>query len=202
MLASSLRLVPRRASRPILSLSRPLACRHSSTDAPASEGPLAGIKVLEMGQLIAGPYCGQLLAHFGAQVIKLEPPGVGDPLRVWRELDAEDGVSPWFRSLARNKRSVTCDLRQEEGRAIARKLAEKSDVLIEKCMQRSLCQRRGRVADPLWLHRAQLQARHPREVGNGARRPLRQEPLAHLHENIGLRPDWTYARGAWLCCRL
>ena len=90
---------------------------------------------MEVGQVIAGPFCGQLLGcvisgtlvilslilvssqrHFGAEVIKVEPPGVGDPLRVWRELD-QDGVSPWWRSIARNKKSVTIDLRKEEGRA-------------------------------------------------------------------------------------
>lgn len=87
--------------------------------------------MLELGQLIAGPFCGQLLAHFGAEVIKVEPPNVGDPLRVWRELD-EDGVSPWFRSLARNKRSVTLDLRKDKGRELAKRLACESDVVIEK----------------------------------------------------------------------
>lgn len=103
----------------------------SSVPSDSTPGPLSGVKVLELGQLIAGPFCGQLLAHFGAEVIKIEPPKTGDPLRVWRELD-EDGVSPWFRSLARNKKSVTLDLRKEKGREIVKKLAVKSDVLIEK----------------------------------------------------------------------
>lgn len=94
--------------------------------------PLQGVRVLELGQLIAGPFCGQLLAHFGADVIKVEPPGAGDPLRVWRELDTEtDGGSPWFRSLNRNKRSIELDLRTESGRRVARRLAQSSDVLIE-----------------------------------------------------------------------
>ncbi|TFY58627.1 hypothetical protein EVJ58_g6305 [Rhodofomes roseus] len=92
--------------------------------------PLSGIRVLEIGQVIAGPFCGQLLGHYGAEVIKVEPPNVGDPLRVWRELDV-DGVSPWWRSIARNKKSVTIDLRKEEGRDLVRKLAIKSDVLLE-----------------------------------------------------------------------
>lgn len=78
-------------------------------------GPLAGLKVLEIGHLIAAPFCGFLLAYYGADVIKVESPLKGDPLRAWREIDT-DGVSPWFRSLARNKRSVTIDLRREEGR--------------------------------------------------------------------------------------
>jgi crotonobetainyl-CoA:carnitine CoA-transferase CaiB-like acyl-CoA transferase len=77
--------------------------------------PLSGIRILEMGQLIAGPFAGQLLGQFGAEVIKIEPPKVGDPLRVWRELDV-DGTSPWFRSIGRNKKSVAIDLREEKGR--------------------------------------------------------------------------------------
>ncbi|KAF7783234.1 hypothetical protein Agabi119p4_2610 [Agaricus bisporus var. burnettii] len=92
--------------------------------------PLSGIRVLELGQLIAGPFAGQLLAHFGAEVIKVEPPKTGDPLRVWRELDV-DGTSPWFRSIARNKKSVAVDLRKPEGRDLVRQLAIKSDVIIE-----------------------------------------------------------------------
>ena len=90
--------------------------------------PLGGIRVLELGQLMAGPYCGTILAFFGADVIKVEPPG-GDPVRGWRVL--EGGTSLWWRSLARNKRCVTLDLRREEGRALARRLALRSDVLLE-----------------------------------------------------------------------
>ncbi|KAF9561869.1 CoA-transferase family III [Agrocybe pediades] len=83
-----------------------------------------------MGQLIAGPFAGQLLGQYGAEVIKIEPPNTGDPLRIWRELD-EDGTSPWFRSIGRNKKSVGVDLRKPEGREIVKKLALKSDVIIE-----------------------------------------------------------------------
>ncbi|OAX40302.1 CoA-transferase family III [Rhizopogon vinicolor AM-OR11-026] len=104
-----------------------------TSDPPPSRSvdlPLSGIRVLELGQLIAGPFCGQLLGHFGAEIIKVEPPSTGDPLRVWRELDI-DGTSPWFRSLARNKKSVAIDLRKEEGRQIVKQLAVKSDVIIE-----------------------------------------------------------------------
>ncbi|KAK7691938.1 hypothetical protein QCA50_005343 [Cerrena zonata] len=105
--------------------------RYVNTDANINEDlPLSGIRVLELGQVIAGPFCGQLLGHFGAEVIKVEPPKVGDPLRVWRELDA-DGVSPWWRSISRNKKSVTIDLRKEEGRKLVKKLAVKSDVILE-----------------------------------------------------------------------
>ena len=82
-----------------------------------------------MGQLIAGPFAGTLLAYFGADVIKLEPPGEGDPLRGWRVV--RDGTSLWWRSLARNKRCITVDLRREAGQAIARKLATQCDVVIE-----------------------------------------------------------------------
>ncbi|KAG8220472.1 CoA-transferase family III domain-containing protein [Butyriboletus roseoflavus] len=106
---------------------KPFTSTHIST---ADELPLSGVRVLELGQLIAGPFCGQLLGHFGAEVIKIEPPSVGDPLRVWRELDV-DGVSPWFRSLGRNKKSVAIDLRQDEGRALVKRLAAKSDVILE-----------------------------------------------------------------------
>ncbi|KAJ7509703.1 CoA-transferase family III domain-containing protein [Mycena galericulata] len=96
----------------------------------ASDLPLAGIRVLELGQLIAGPFSGQLLGQFGAEIIKVEAPKKGDPLRVWRELDV-DGCSPWFRSIGRNKKSVAIDLHTVQGRELVRKLALKSDVLIE-----------------------------------------------------------------------
>ena len=92
--------------------------------------PLSGIRVLEMGQLIAGPFAGQLLAAFGAEVVKIEAPGKGDPLRTWRVLD-EQGTSYWWRSIARNKKSVTLNLSSPEGCEIARALIMKSDVLIE-----------------------------------------------------------------------
>ena len=92
--------------------------------------PLSGIRVLEMGQLIAGPFAGQMLAAFGAEVVKIEPPGKGDPLRTWRVLD-EQGTSYWWRSLARNKKSVTLDLSNKAGADIARQLMMQADILIE-----------------------------------------------------------------------
>lgn len=95
----------------------------------SNERPLSGIRVIEFGQLLAGPFAGSILAYFGAEVIKIEPPGKGDPIRGWREV--ENGTSFWWRSIGRNKKSVTLDLRQEEGRDIARKLLRKADVLIE-----------------------------------------------------------------------
>ncbi len=92
--------------------------------------PLDGIRVLELGQLIAGPFAGCILAYFGAEVIKIEPPGKGDPLRKWRKLD-ENGTSFWWRSIGRNKKSVTLNLREEKGRKIASQLVNSCDVLIE-----------------------------------------------------------------------
>ena len=91
--------------------------------------PLAGLRVLEMGALIAGPFCTRILAEFGADVVKLEPPGQGDPLRKWRYL--KDGTSVWWHVQSRNKRSVTVDLRHPEGQAIARELALRADIVVE-----------------------------------------------------------------------
>jgi crotonobetainyl-CoA:carnitine CoA-transferase CaiB-like acyl-CoA transferase len=90
---------------------------------------LQGLKVLELGQLIAGPFAGKTLAEFGADVIKVEPAGVGDPLRKWRML--RDGTSVWWEVQSRNKRSVCLDLRSAEGQDAARALAAEADVLIE-----------------------------------------------------------------------
>ncbi|WP_111643089.1 CaiB/BaiF CoA transferase family protein [Marinimicrobium alkaliphilum] len=91
--------------------------------------PLDGVRVIELGQLIAGPFAGCLLGYFGAEVIKVEPPGKGDPLRGWRVV--EEGTSLWWRSLGRNKKSVTLDLKQDEGRALAKQLIDSADVVIE-----------------------------------------------------------------------
>ena len=92
-------------------------------------GALAGLKVVEMGQLIAGPFAGKTLGDFGAEVIKIEPPGGGDPLRNWRLI--KDGTSVWWQVQSRNKRSIALDLRSKEGQDIARKLIAEADVLIE-----------------------------------------------------------------------
>jgi len=91
--------------------------------------PLDGIKVIELGQLIAGPFAGKLLAEFGAEVIKIEPPGTGDPLRGWRKLHR--GTSLWWYVQNRNKKSVTANLRTAEGQEIVRRLARHADVIIE-----------------------------------------------------------------------
>ena len=92
-------------------------------------GPLSGIRVLELGSLIAGPFCAKTLGDFGAEVIKLEPPGEGDALRTWRRM--RNGTSLWWHVQSRNKKSVTCDLRQAEGQEIVRRLARGAHIMIE-----------------------------------------------------------------------
>ncbi|WP_116367320.1 CaiB/BaiF CoA transferase family protein [Parahaliea mediterranea] len=94
-----------------------------------SQRPLDGIRVIELGQLLAGPFTSTILGYFGAEVIKIEPPGKGDPIRGWRIV--ENGTSHWYRSLGRNKKSVTLDLKSEKGRALARKLMHSADVVVE-----------------------------------------------------------------------
>ena len=92
--------------------------------------PLEGVRVVEMGSLLAGPFCGQLLADFGAEVIKIEPPGKGDPMRVWGRHQKE-GRTLWWPIIARNKKSVTLNLREQEGQELARKLISEADVVVE-----------------------------------------------------------------------
>ena len=92
-------------------------------------GPLAGLKVLELGQLIAGPFAAKTLGDFGADVVKVEPPGTGDPLRQWRMV--KDGTSVWWQVQSRNKRSIALDLKDPAAQEIVRKLAGECDVLIE-----------------------------------------------------------------------
>ena len=100
------------------------------TDIPLQTAtPLKGIKVLELGSLIAGPYASALLAQFGAEIIKVEPPVEGDPLRKWRKL--HEGTSLWWYTQSRNKKSLTLDLKQEEARDIVRRLAADVDIVIE-----------------------------------------------------------------------
>ncbi|MCL4747579.1 MAG: CoA transferase [Burkholderiaceae bacterium] len=108
------------------------------TQPDSTAGPLAGVRVLELGQLIAGPFATRLLAEFGADVIKVEPPARdaspgGDPLRKWRKLHPDDsgGTSLWWYVQARNKRSITLDLKSAEGQEIVRRLAARADVVVE-----------------------------------------------------------------------
>jgi formyl-CoA transferase len=92
-------------------------------------GPLSNLKVVELGTLIAGPYCARLLAEFGAEVVKVEAPGDGDPLRKWRQL--HEGNSLWWYAQARNKKSVAVDMRQPEGQEVVRRLAARADIVVE-----------------------------------------------------------------------
>jgi crotonobetainyl-CoA:carnitine CoA-transferase CaiB-like acyl-CoA transferase len=108
------------------------------SDSQAGPGPLAGIRVLELGSFIAGPFAGQLLGDYGADVIKVEDPVDGDPMRRWGY--SLDGESVWWSAIARNKRSITADLRTAEGRALVRRLAEHVDVVVENF-------RTGRLAE-------------------------------------------------------
>ncbi|QNP48434.1 CoA transferase [Diaphorobacter aerolatus] len=101
----------------------------ASAPHPLTPAALEGVRVVEMGQLIAGPFCGKTLGDFGAQVIKIEATGAGDPLRNWRLL--KNGTSVWWQVQSRNKKSVALDLRQQEAQDIARKLIAEADVLIE-----------------------------------------------------------------------
>jgi formyl-CoA transferase len=94
-----------------------------------SQGPLAGVKVLELGTLIAGPFCARLLGEFGAEVIKIETPEGGDQIRGWRKM--YEGTSLWWYVQARNKKSVTVNLRAPEGQEIVRRLARETDIIVE-----------------------------------------------------------------------
>lgn len=110
--------------------------------------PLADVRVVELGQLLAGPFCGQLLGDFGADVIKLEDPGRGDPMREWGR-EKPHGHSLWWPVVARNKRSVTCNLRTEEGQDLVRRLVAEADVLLENFRPGTL-ERWGLGPEALW----------------------------------------------------
>jgi len=144
-------------------------------------GPLAGVRVLELGSLIAGPFCAKTLADFGAEVVKVEPPGDGDPLRRWRRM--RNGVSLWWQVQSRNKRSVTLDLRQPEGQEAVRRLAARSDIVIENFRPGAL---------ERWnLGWEQLSAANPKLVmvrisGYGQSGPYRDRPgFAAIAEAVG-----------------
>ena len=110
--------------------------------------PLDDIRVVELGQLLAGPFCGQLLGDFGAEVIKVEDPGVGDPMRQWGR-EKPYGKSLWWPVVARNKKSVTVNLRTEEGQDLVRRLVAQADVLIENFRPGTL-ERWGLAPEELW----------------------------------------------------
>ncbi|MEU5882498.1 CoA transferase [Spirillospora sp. NPDC047279] len=113
-----------------------------------TDTPLSDLRVVEMGQLLAGPFCGQLLGDFGAEVIKLEPPGGGDPMREWGR-EKPHGQSLWWPILARNKKSVTLNLRTPEGQALARRILAEADVLVENFRPGTL-ERWGLSPETLW----------------------------------------------------
>jgi formyl-CoA transferase len=100
------------------------------TDETPNRGPLSDLRLIEMGTLLAGPFCGQLMGDFGAEVIKVEPPNQGDPMREWGQ-EKSHGMSLWWPVIARNKRSVTLNLRDKQGQEIARELISKADFLLE-----------------------------------------------------------------------
>lgn len=100
------------------------------TEVKERQGPLTDLRVVEMGQLLAGPFCGQLLADFGAEVIKIEPPEIGDPMRQWGR-EKPHGKSLWWPVVARNKKSITLNLRTEEAQEMVRELVKTTDILIE-----------------------------------------------------------------------
>jgi formyl-CoA transferase len=134
-------------------------------------GPLAGLKVLELGQLIAGPFAARTLSDFGADVVKIEPPGAGDPLRNWRLL--KNGTSVWWQVQSRNKKSVALDLRQPEGQDIVRKLALEADVLVENFRPGAL---EGWGLDPQQLVQANPRLVVLRISGYGQTGPYRDRP--------------------------
>lgn len=143
--------------------------------------PLEGYRVLEMGQLLAGPFAASVLGYFGAEVIKIEPPGSGDPIRTWRVM--KDGVSLWWHSLGRNKKSVTVNLRDPKGRAIARQLALKSDIIVENFRPGTL-EKWGLGPAELWQENPGLI--YGRISGYGQTGPYASKPgFASVCEGIG-----------------
>lgn len=147
----------------------------------ASSGPLAGIKVLELGTLIAGPFCSRMLAEFGADVIKIESPDGGDPIRQWRVL--KDGTSLWWSVQARNKKSLTLNLKDPRGQQIAKKLALEADIIIENY--------RPGVLEKWSLGYEQLKAENPATImvrlsGFGQTGPLKDQPgFGAIGESMG-----------------
>jgi len=144
-------------------------------------GPLTGIRVLELGSLIAGPFCAKTLGDFGAEVIKLEPPGEGDALRKWRRL--RNGTSLWWQVQSRNKKSVTCDLRRPEGQEIVRRLARRAHIMIENFRPGAL-ERWNLGWDALAAENPQLVL--VRISGYGQSGPYRERPgFAAIAEAVG-----------------
>ena len=144
--------------------------------------PLDGIRVLEVGQLLAGPFAGSMLAYYGAEVIKVEPPGTGDPIRRWRVLD-DEGMSYWWRSLGRNKKCITADLRNQEGRELVRGLAGKCQVLVEN-FRPGVMEKWGLGPADLWADNPGLV--YARISGYGQDGPWASKPgFASVCEGVG-----------------
>lgn len=147
--------------------------------------PLEGVRVVELGTLIAGPFCSRILAEFGAEVIKVEAPGEGDPLRKWRKMypDAESGTSLWWLVQARNKKSVTANLKHPDGLAMVKRLIERADIVIENF--------RPGVLEKLGLGWEGLSALNPglvmvRLSGFGQTGPMAQQPgFGAIGESMG-----------------
>jgi len=143
--------------------------------------PLEDVRVLELGQLMAGPFAGTILGYFGAEVIKVEPPGKGDPVRGWRLM--EGGTSLWWSSLGRNKKCVTANLRSPEGRRLVRQLADASDVLVENFRPGSM-ERWGLGPDELKQTNPKLV--YTRVSGYGQNGPYAPRPgYASVCEGVG-----------------
>ena len=146
-----------------------------------SVGPMAGIKVLELGTLIAGPFCSRMLAEFGADVIKIEAPGEGDPIRKWRVL--KDGNSLWWYVQSRNKKSITLNMKDARAQEIARQLALDADIIIENY--------RPGVLEKWNLGFEQLKAINPAAImvrlsGYGQSGPMRDAPgFGAIGESMG-----------------
>ncbi len=116
--------------------------------------PLDDLRVIELGSLLAGPFCGQLLGDFGAEVIKVEDPGVGDPMRQWGR-EKPHGTSLWWPVVARNKKSITANLRTRQGQELIRKLVSKADVLLENFRPGTL-EKWGLSPEELWKINSRL----------------------------------------------
>jgi crotonobetainyl-CoA:carnitine CoA-transferase CaiB-like acyl-CoA transferase len=150
-------------------------------DKQLSSGPLAGIKVLELGTLIAGPFCSRMLAEFGAEVIKIEAPDGGDPIRQWRVL--KDGTSLWWSVQSRNKKSVTLNMKDARAQEIARRLALDADVIVENY--------RPGVLEKWGIGYEQLKAENPATImvrlsGYGQTGPMKDLPgFGAIGESMG-----------------
>ena len=146
-----------------------------------AKGALAGIKVLELGTLIAGPFCARMLGEFGADVIKIEAPDGGDPIRHWRIL--KDGTSLWWSVQSRNKQSLTLNMKDERGRAIAKRLALEADIIVENY--------RPGVLEKWGIGYEQIKAENPAAImvrlsGFGQTGPMKDQPgFGAIGESMG-----------------